>query len=304
MTFVNWQILFLLVLPAAIIIWIWLRNDRQIALPFDNGNQRKVRFWQSLLNMAESIPALILAVVLILLAGPTNLGTPVQERELKNIQFCLDVSGSMTASFGPGTRYDAAMEAINDFIDFREGDTFGLTIFGVENLQWVPLTNDTSAFKCSTPFLEPRSLPRGFGGTMIGRALQACQRVLVEREEGDRMIILVSDGNSFDLNPPNDELLAKKLVDDNITVYAVHVSNTSLPPELATITTLTGGEKFNPGDKDGLRACFRKIDQMQETKLKPAYAVRQDFFWPFAILGMILLAMSLLTSFGLRYTPW
>ena len=91
---------------------------------------------------------------------------------------------------------------------------------------------------------------------------------------------------------------------DGIVVYAVHVSNTSLPPELATITTITGGESFNPGDKNGLRAVFRKIDQMQQTKLKPAYAVRQDFFWPFAISGMILLGISLATSFGLRYTPW
>lgn len=304
MSFVNWQVLFLLVIPAGMLMWTWAKKNPQMALPFDGGRQKKGRFWQTILNASDSIPALILAVVLIILAGPTALGTPIQEREVKNIQFCLDVSGSMQSNFGSVKRYDAAMEAINDFIDFREGDTFGLTIFGVQNLQWVPLTTDTSAFKCATPFLRPELLPPGFGGTMIGRALQACQKVLVEREEGDRMIILVSDGASFDLNPPNDEVLARKLKEDDIVVYAVHVSNTSLPPALATITTMTGGEAFNPGDKDGLRAVFRKIDQMQQTKLKPAYAVRQDYFWPFAIAGMVLLAISSLTSFGLRYTPW
>ena len=285
-------------------VWIWSRTDREVVLPFDRGHQKKGAIWNVLINLADSIPACILAVVILILAGPTNLGTPVQQRELKNIQFCLDVSGSMTANFGAVKRYDAAMEAINDFIDFRDGDTFGLTIFGVQNLQWVPLTNDTSAFKCAPPFLRPESLPPGFGGTMIGSALQACQKVLVDREEGDRMIILVSDGNSFDLNPPNDEVLAKKLRADDIVVYAVHISNTSLPPELATITTLTGGESFNPGDKEGLRAVFRKIDQMQQTKLKPAYAVRQDFFWPCAVVGMSFLGLRLLVSFGLRFTPW
>lgn len=304
MNFVNWQVLFLLVIPAGILMWIWSKKDPQIALPFDGGRQRKGHVWNFFLCAAESLPALLLALVLIILAGPTQLGTPEQERELKNIQFCLDVSGSMTSNFGSVKRYDAAMEAINDFIDFREGDTFGLTIFGVQNLQWVPLTTDTSAFKCAPPFLRPESLPPGFGGTMIGSALQACQEVLVDREKGDRMIILVSDGNSFDLNAPNDEELAKKLKSDDIVVYAVHVSNTSLPPELATITTITGGEAFNPGDKNGLRAVFRKIDQMQETKLKPSVAVRQDYFWPFTIVGMVLVGLSLLTSFGLRYTPW
>ena len=304
MNFLYWPMLFLLVIPFGLIAWIWLRQNGEVVMPFDHGRQKKGLIWKVFLNIAESVPALLLGVVMVILAGPTNLGTPVQQRELKNIQFCLDVSGSMTAQFGAGSRYDAAMEAINDFIDYREGDSFGLTIFGVQNLQWVPLTSDTSAFKCATPFLRPESLPPGFGGTMIGKALQACQQVLVEREEGDRMILLVSDGASFDLNSPNDEELAKKLRADDITVYAVHISNTSLPPEVATITTLTGGESFTPGDKDGLRAVFRKIDRMQETKLKPSYAVRQDYFWPFAVAGMVLLGVSLLTSFGLRYTPW
>lgn len=304
MNFLNWQLLFLLVIPFALLMWTWSAKRPRMALPFDAGRQKSGRVWGWVLNLAESIPPLLLAIAILILADPTQLGTPVQERELKNIQFCLDVSGSMTANFGAGKRYDAAMEAINDFIDFREGDTFGLTIFGVQNLQWVPLTTDTSAFKCAPPFLRPELLPPGFGGTMIGSALQACQRVLVQREEGDRMIILVSDGNSFDLSPPNDEELARKLRADDIVVYAVHVSNTSLPPELATITTLTGGEAFNPGDREGLKAVFRKIDQMQQTKLKPAYAVRQDFFWPFALIGLSLLAVHLLTAFGLRSTPW
>lgn len=309
MNFLNWQLLFLLVIPFGLLMWVWAQKKPHLALPFDQrhliqGKQKRGRVWGVVLNIADSIPPLLLALVIIILAGPTRLGTPVQERELKNIQFCLDVSGSMQTNFGVAKRYDAAMEAINDFIDFREGDTFGLTIFGVQNLQWVPLTTDTSAFKCATPFLRPEQLPRGFNGTMIGKALQSCRQVLLEREEGDRMIILVSDGNSFDLNPPNDEELARKLKADDIVVYAVHVSNTSLPPELATITTITGGEAFNPGDREGLRAVFRKIDQMQQTKLKPATAVRQDCFWPFAVVGMSLLAVALLTSFGLRYTPW
>lgn len=304
MSFVNWQILFLLVIPVGILFWAWSARQPQLTLPFDGGKQPRGKVWQFFLNVAESIPALLLAVALILLAGPTRLGTPVQQRELKNIQFCLDVSGSMTSNFGAAKRYDAAMEAINDFIDYREGDTFGLTIFGVQNLQWVPLTTDISAFKCATPFLRPEQLPPGFGGTMIGKALLACRQTLLQREEGDRMIILVSDGASFDLNPPNDEDLARKLKHDDIVVYAVHISNTSLPPELATITTVTGGAAFQPGDRDALRAVFRKIDQMQQTKLKPAYAVRQDFFWPFTLAGMILLGISVLTSWGLRYTPW
>ena len=128
MNFLNWQLLFLLVIPFGLLVWTWSQKKPHLALPFDRGQQKRGRVWGAVLNIAESIPPLLLTLVIIILAGPTRLGTPVQERELKNIQFCLDVSGSMQSNFGVAKRYDAAMEAINDFIDFREGDTFGLTI--------------------------------------------------------------------------------------------------------------------------------------------------------------------------------
>jgi len=37
------------------------------------------------------------------------------------------------------------------------------------------------------------------GGTASGKALEACREVLTSRQEGDRMIILVTDGMSFDM---------------------------------------------------------------------------------------------------------
>ena len=80
-------------------------------------------------DTAESVPALILAVVIVILAGPQQLSEPRLKRALTNIEFCVDVSGSMNARFGDGTRYDASMSAIDDFLDYRDGDAFGLTFF-------------------------------------------------------------------------------------------------------------------------------------------------------------------------------
>ena len=65
---------------------------------------------------------------------------------LTNLEFCLDVSGSMMAQYGSGTRSDKALEAIVDFTSYRKGDAFGLTAFGTEVLHWVPVTN----FTCTT----------------------------------------------------------------------------------------------------------------------------------------------------------
>src|SRR6185503_14700649 len=100
-----------------------------------------------------------------------------RERQMTNIQFCLDVSSSMTSPFGSGSRYDAAMDAISEFINQRKGDAFGLTIFGNEVLHWVPITKDVSAIKLATPFLRPEKMPYYFGGTQIGKALEECQKL-------------------------------------------------------------------------------------------------------------------------------
>ena len=60
MNFLHWQLLFLLVLPFGLIVWIWLRQNGEIVMPFDHGRQKKGRVWKFFLNIAESVPALLL----------------------------------------------------------------------------------------------------------------------------------------------------------------------------------------------------------------------------------------------------
>lgn len=293
--------LFLLLIPAVIVAWIWRRSGRHVVLPLDHSEHKGGRWLGRLVNSTSCLPALGLAVVIIVLSGPLRLSEPKTKRRLTNIEFCVDISGSMTAPFGDGSRYDASMKAINDFLDYREGDAFGLTFFGNNVLHWVPLTSDTSAVRCSPPFMRPENVPPWFGGTMIGKALRACQKVLVEREEGDRAIVLVSDGSSGD---SLDDELARKLRQDNIAVYAIHIGSGDAPAEIVNITSLTGGEVFVSGDVEGLKGIFKRIDEMKQTKLEKTSAETMDNYAPWCILGLSVLGMSLLTSLGLRYTPW
>ena len=298
-------LLFLLqIIPLLVIVWVWMRHSRRVVLPFDHGQQKSGVWLKSMLNVAQSLPALLLGVVLAILAGPQQLSEPKSKRRMTNIEFCVDISGSMTAKFGDGTRYDASMEAINDFLDFREGDAFGLTFFGNSVMHWTPLTNDPSAIRCSPPYMRPETAPRGFGGTEIGKALLACQRRLTEREEGDRMILLVSDGYSSDLGGGNDMSVAKQLRDNNIALYAVHIAESRIPDQIVNITSITGGEVFNPGDMEGLKAIFKRIDEMQQTELEKTAAETMDDYFSCCIAGLSVLGLSLLSLFGLRYTPW
>lgn len=304
--FTNPAVLALLVLPLALLAWTWKRSGHEVAVPLDYGTQSSGQAWRRLINVFESFPAFLLAIVIILLAGPQTAGEPRTRRALTNIEFCVDISGSMTSSFGEQTRYEASMQAITEFVEFRQGDAFGLTFFSDATLQWVPLTTDTSAFQYVLPFMDPRRpLPQGLGGgTQIGKALEACRRTLLERDEGDRMIILVSDGSSADLYGGRDAEIASSLKNDGIVLYDVHVADGQVPDEIINIAYATDGEAFQPGDTNALEDVFKRIDGMQKTKLEKVAAETHDNFIPFAILGLSVLGLCVLGSYGLRYTPW
>ena len=297
-------VLLLWAIPLLIIAWTFYRRGRETAMPYDHAIARSGAGLKFAVSVAEILPALLLAVVIFILAGPQRLEEPTTRRKLTNIEFCVDISGSMTASFGSGTRYDASMEAINDFLDFREGDAFGLTFFGNNVLHWVPLTTDVSAFRCAPPFMRPEVVPMWFGGTEIGKALLACKQVLTAREEGDRMIVLISDGFSSDLSNGNDTAIAKKLRASNITVFAVHIGSSEAPSEIVNVTNLTGGDVFVAGDQTSLQAVFERIDSMQQTELEKNAAESVDFFEPFVLAGLVIGCLYCLVLFGLRYTPW
>ncbi|MBB5352710.1 Ca-activated chloride channel family protein [Haloferula luteola] len=304
MTFAHPWMLVLLVVPAALAVILWKRGGRRIPLPFDHQPFRRVRWMGFLLKSADMLPAILLSLVVVILAGPRRFEQPRSEREMTNILFCLDVSGSMTATFGSGTRYDAAMEAVNDFISFRKGDAFGLTVFGSAVLNWVPLTTDVSAFRCAPPFLNPSTLPPWFGGTSIGMALRSAEKTLLAGESGDRMIVLFTDGMSYDLMNGQDLVIAQSLKENGIKLYGIHVAEGGAPDEVGVIASVTGGEVFSAGDPAALKAIFAHIDEMEKAPLKRVVPDPVDFFQPFALAGLGIGTLYLGTLFGWRHTPW
>jgi hypothetical protein len=143
------------------------------------------------------------------------------------------------------------------------------------------------------------------GGTMIGAALRFCRdNMIAEASEGDRLLLLVSDGQSADVNGSNASVLADELKAAKITVYHIHVGTDPVPAEVTEIATTTGGEAFVATDENGLKRIFKHIDRMKPARFKPATAIPMDCFQPFALVGLCLLGAYCFGAFGLRYTPW
>lgn len=212
----------------------------------------------------------------------------------------------MTAQFGPdGDRYDAAMRSILEFVDKRQGDAFGLMVFGDAVLEWVPLTSDPSALKQAPPFLSPRQLPPWFpGGTSIGMALEHALKVVSARPDGDRMIVLLTDGMSGDIMNGQDAVIAGKLKDAGIQVFCIHIDESDPPEEVTNIARLTGGAIFGVNDPNTLTQVFKRIDEMKKAKLERVSAENMDNYGPWTVAGGLLLCGLIITLCGFRPTPW
>ncbi|MBL9121515.1 MAG: VWA domain-containing protein [Phycisphaerae bacterium] len=300
MTFSHPMVLLLLAIPA-LLLWAIPARGAGIVVPFDHHQHPRRRPLAWLLGACECAPPLLLAAIIFLLAGPQTLQQPKAARSLTNIQFCMDVSGSM----GVGDRYGMAKDAIENFVNEREGDAFGLTIFGSHQIRWTPLTKDLNAVRNALPFADPRRQPMHMGGTRIGAALRFCrENMIYESEPGDRMIILVSDGASSDLDAGAIEDIGNELQDARITLFHIHVAEDAIPQEVVDIAEKSGGQAFEATDRMALARVFRRIDAMRPARYIPLGTVPMDFFLPFALAGAGLLLIHVLALFGLRYTPW
>lgn len=322
MIFLHPQWLALLALPVILAFWEWIRRGQPIALPFDHGPQRRGLVLRFLVLCANCLPATLLAAAIVFLAHPVTFMPPEVERKLTNIQIVLDTSGSMAENHGSQaegrhTRFDSAMEAILKFTDYRKGDAYGLTIFSRFYIHWLPLTLDTQSIALSRPFivpnnpkLDPPSMGRHglpdelWGITNIGKALTGAAELLAQRPTGDRMIILLTDGESYDIKPPLDGPIIAELRAQNITVFAILMSSDRVEPALVGIARATGGEVFNAVTPEALHAVFQSIDAMKKVVVLEKKPQVADYYDPFFLPTIGLLVLSALALFGLRFTPW
>ncbi len=291
-------------LPALLAISEVTRQRHTLVLPFDHGQQRTGVWLARLLRGAATLPSILLAVSIVLLAGPLRPDQPTEERVLTNIEFVMDVSGSMSSPFGAGTRFDGSIGAIQAFTTHRRGDAFGLTIFGNEVLHWTPLTKDLEAIRAATPFLTPDDMPSQFGGTEIGKALRATLRRVRERGQSDGLLVLISDGESADLGDGAARQVGNELAAAGVVLYAIHVGDEHVPKDLYDVTHPSGGQVFAARNPAALQAVFSQIDRLQPVRLRPTASRQIDAFAFPALVGLVVLGLHQLSLFGLRYTPW
>ena len=258
------------------------------------------------------------SVLLVAMAGPVVIKK--QRKYLSrglDLMVVLDVSPSMSArDVGTITRFDAAREVVRDFISGRENDAIGLVIFGAEAALRVPPTFDYSFLGQALDSVQVMALG---DGTAIGMGIAVAAVHLKDSGSGERVIILVTDGdnNAGDIEP---DQAAEVAAASRIRIYTIGIGSEGettiqfIDPEsgkevrgvyegklnedlLKRIANVTGGRYFHSGTLGILNTIFQEIDGLESRVQDVAvFTERRPRHGIFILLGLGMILFCVLMN--------
>lgn len=326
-----WWLLGMLASPIA--LWLAVRRAREGGSVVFPGAARAVRIEPSLRQRLRGLPAVLLALGILL--GFVALARPQKGTIRRNVTtqgidivVALDVSGSMAAEDFRPNRLQVAKNVVADFIKKRDRDRMGLVIFAGRSLTKVPPTTDQGVLLKQLDDVHLDALP---DGTAIGSGMATALTRLRHSKAKSRVIVLVTDGenNAGEIDPATATDIARAM---QVRVYTIGVGSEGAVPMpvkvqdpmtgavtkrtvqvdvgfddtlLRNIAERTGGEYFHATDPKGLRAIFARIDKLERSKIKhTAYRRYREAYVPLLQVGLGILALAgLAWVAGLRVAP-
>lgn len=288
---------------------------------------------QYLRPVADVLFLLALALLVVALARPQTVrGDPVDVEGI-DIYLALDMSASMQSvdisdselrqlearDQKPANRFEEAVETLKDFIESREHDRIGMTVFAKEAFLQFPLTLDYRTILEMLDRLELGDIDPD--GTVIGNALGRAVAGLKQSEAETKIVVLITDGDRRGGNV-SPKKAAELAAQHDIRVFPILVGSegpTRVPrqrplggieyvkrdfpvdPELLqTLADTTDGEFYRASDGEKLRGRLHEIlDRFERTKLEDSADVDRDEEFPPFVLGALLLIG---VQFFARYT--
>lgn len=249
------------------------------------------------------------------MARPVLFGDAMEEAVSgRDLMLAVDLSGSMEVEdfvlkARKVDRLTATKAVAGQFIERRVGDRLGLIVFGDKAYLQVPLTFDRKTVRT---LLDETVIGLAGEKTAIGDAIGLAVKRLQSNPEGQRVLILLSDGanTAGAVTPLQAADLAARV---GLKVYTIgigademmirdflgsHKVNPSQDLDEVTmrgIAEKTGGQYFRARDVQQMEAIYRKLDQLEPIERDKRYYRPMDEYyqWP---LGMcVLLSVAPLT---------
>lgn len=328
MTFLHPKLLWLLLLlPALLIIYIvWRRRQhaslRVPSLLFLRDVRGGLRVY--LRHSLFALRLLALGLIIVALARPQSSSSWSEDRvEGIDIMLTMDISTSMLAMDFQPNRVEAAKEVAMRFIANRPNDNIGLVVFAGESFTACPLTQDHATLINRLREMTPGMIE---DQTAIGSGLATAISRLKDSKTKSKVIILLTDGanNTGNISPKMAADLAKTF---GISIYTIGVGSgageapypiqtalgvvvRNMPvdldePTMRQIADVSGGAYFRATDNESLLAIYKKIDQLEKTKLSTRnYHTTYEEFFVFVLAAALLLLLEfVLRSTVLRTNP-
>lgn len=142
---------------------------------------------------------LMLAITsMIIAAARPQFGSKIETVKKQGIEVmcCLDISNSMLAEDISPNRLERAKRMLSRLLDNLDNDQVGLIVFAGEAYTQLPITNDFVSAKMFLSNIDPKMV--SLQGTAIGAAINLAVRSFTPREESEKAIILITDGENHE----------------------------------------------------------------------------------------------------------
>lgn len=314
-----------ILLLAGLFLYMWYQKKKAIER-FGNINlmQRLLEGYSPFKHYLKfGLFLVALALFTIGWANP-QWGTKRQKVAQKSadVFIALDLSYSMLAEDIVPSRMERAKRFAEQLVAGLKGERLGLITFAGNAYLQTPLTQDYALITLSTRSANPYQLPTQ--GTAISDAIGLAQKSFDEENEGNKVLVIISDGENHD-----DEAIqaASDARRDGCPIYTVGVGTkeggliaidikgrrdykrdeTGVPVRsqlneeaLQAIAEAGGGQYFNLalGVDIVLEALQREMEQMEKREFEQRVFTEYDSYFQYFIgAGLLILLIEFLISF-------
>jgi Ca-activated chloride channel family protein len=304
-----WVFLFLPVPIAVHRIWTPTQvSFAALKAPFYDVISQKPKTVSAKRRITLLLATLAWLLLLIASARPQWVGDPITTPlSGRDLMLAVDLSDSMKErdmfiNQHRVNRLQAVQNIAGQFIERREGDRIGLILFGSEAYLQSPLTLDRRSVKT---LLDEAVI--GIAGiqTAIGNAIALAVKRFSDREQSNKVLILLTDGKNTagNISPAQATRMAKST---NLKVYTIAIGSEGLSGfnsflrgaavderTLEQIAEITAGRYFRARNTEELEQIYALIDELEETDedaqtLRP---VKELFHWPGALALLLVLIL-------------
>ncbi len=310
----------LFIVPIGMLYFKFRKKNQVLSFKFsDIGVIKKINpsFWHKYINNLYFLRIVTIVLIIFALARP-QAGQKTEEILTEGIDIILsvDVSGSMLSEdFKPKNRLEAAKDVVKEFINGRKYDRIGLVAFASQSYTQCPLTLD---YGILLSFIEQLKTGMIKDGTAIGMGIANSVNRLKNSKAKSKVIILLTDGrnNTGKIDPETAANLARAV---GIRIYTIGAGTPEgglIPIDdpffgkryikvpldldeaiLTKIANITGGLYFRATSPEKLSEIYKKIGEMEKTKIEvKEYMDYTELFSYFIFPAIILLLFEIILN--------